>query len=58
MTTDQALEKVRRSRVDHKKEWYVEQLAIERIRAHKAECRVRELESQGFWKRLFWRAGK
>ena len=56
MTTDQALEKVKRSRVDHKKEWYVEQLAIERIRAHKAECRVRELEGQGLFNRIFRRS--
>lgn len=35
-----------RKRVDHKKEWYIEQLAIRTCELHAAKCRIRELEAR------------
>jgi len=62
MTTEQTLENVKRQRVDHKKEWYIDQWSIERVRAHHAECRainaelrVKELENQSLFQRIFRR---
>jgi hypothetical protein len=63
MTTEQTLANVKRQRVDHKKEWYIDQWSIERVRAHAAECRainaerrVKELESQSLFQRIFRRS--
>lgn len=56
MTTEQTLATVKRQRVDHKKEWYIDQWSIERMRAHHAECRVKELESQSLFQRIFRRS--
>lgn len=50
--------RAKRPRVDHKKEWYVAQLALALQKAHAAECRVRELENQTLFRRIFGRKAK